>query len=60
MCGLCDGQLELLGTLGCVVHCRCRHCGADQSFHTEIDVDELSEELEFDPEPFEDDEQFDF
>ena len=28
-CPECDGQLNALGTLGKIVHYRCRHCGLD-------------------------------
>lgn len=30
-CCICHGPLILLGTLGTLVHYRCRNCGMDQS-----------------------------
>jgi hypothetical protein len=30
-CGACGGQLYVLGTLGKLVHLRCRNCGMDSS-----------------------------
>jgi len=26
-CGLCEGPMQLMGMLGCMMHFRCRNCG---------------------------------
>lgn len=38
-CGICNGELEYMGTLGELDHYRCRNCGMDSSKQIEEDVD---------------------
>ena len=41
-CGMCGGDVELLGTLGTIVWGRCVNCGADQTMDArEVDAREV-------------------